>query len=80
MVKSLFEKSSHAIVSGESITFYPQKITLDCTLALEIEVYNSVLLRLSGKVCPTLEDVETERAIYQVCGGVLYSLCAEFDR
>lgn len=80
MLELLIKSSSHAVVFGDKVTFYPQKLTVDCSLATEITIYNSILLRLSGKVCPTLEDVETERAIYQVCGGVLYSLCKNFDR
>ena len=80
MIKELMECSKYALVFGDNVTFYPQKVTVECNLAVEITIYNEFLFRLSGKVCPTLEEVETERAIYQVSSGVLYSLCAEFDR
>ena len=80
LIQTLIESSTHAVVLGDRVTYYPQRVTVDCNLATEIAIYNSVLLRLSGKVCPNLEEVETERAIYQVSSGVLYSLCADFDR
>lgn len=76
----MLENSTHAVVFGDRVTFYPQNVTVDCSLALEIAIYDAVLFRLSGKICPILEDVETERAIYQVRTGLLYSLCAEYDR
>lgn len=74
------KNSTHAIVFGDRVTYYPQNVTVDCSLALEIAIYDAVVFRLSGKICPILENVETERAIYQVRGGVLYSLCAEKDK
>lgn len=81
MIKEFLENSKYAVILGENITFYPQKVTLDCSFAVEIAVYNEILFRLSGKICPNLEEVETERAIYQgVNGGIIYSLCADFDR
>lgn len=81
MLELLIKASTHAVVFGERITFFPEKTTIDCTFVVEIGVYNAVLLRLSGKVCPNLEDVETERAIYQgTNGGIVYSLCKNFDR
>lgn len=81
MVKELLENSKYAVILGENITFYPQKVTLDCSFAVEITVYNEILFRLSGKICPSLEEVETERAIYQgKNGGIVYSLSKEFDR
>ncbi len=77
----LLKSSTRAVILGERVTFFPQGVTVDCTLAVEIEIYNAVLFRLSGKVCPNLEDVETERAIYQGAnGGIVYSLCKNFDR
>lgn len=80
MLESLIASSTHAVVWGESVTFHPERVALDCTLSVETEIYNAVLLRLSGKVCPNLEDVQTETAIYQTSGGILYSLSTERDR
>ena len=80
MLELLIKSSTHAVVWGESVTFHPKRVTLGCTLGMELEIYNAVLFRLSGKVCPNLEDVETERAIYQVQSGIVYSLSKEFDR
>ena len=81
MLELLIKTSTHAVVWGESVTFHPKRVTLGCTLGIELEIYNAVLLRLSGKVCPNLEDVQTEVAIYQGAnGGIIYSLCKDFDR
>lgn len=76
----MIDNATHAVVLGENVTFYPQKVTVKCSFAVEIAIYNKILLRLSGKICPNLENVATETAIYQVRGGVLYSLSAEYDR
>lgn len=80
MLELLIKASTHAVVFGDRVTYYPQNVTIDCNLATEIAIYDAVVLRLSGKTCPILENVPTEVGIYQVNGGILYSLCADFDR
>ena len=78
--KQVPEDSTHAIITGDRVTFYPSRITLDCTLKLELSIYDSVLKRLSGTKTPDLEKCPTERAIYQNNRGIVYSFCKKMDK